>query len=261
MSALARFDLPPAEAIRFFRRKGLRTSFAWQDLWKEEHEIGFTVAKMADLDLLSDVRDAVDQALAEGTTLRQFKELLIPKMVRAGWWGEQEQVDPQTGRKQLVQLGSPRRLDTIFLTNMGQAYSAGEWSQIEEAANDAPYLMYDAVDDNRTREQHRAWDGTVLLVSDPWWDTHRPLNGYRCRCSTIQLSARDLRAMGRSGPDQAPPIKRREWLNKRTGEVMQIPLGIDPGFDYNPGAKAGERKQRLDAMLDEKRQALRGDAP
>ncbi len=33
----------------------------------------------------------------------------------------------------------------------------------------------------------------------------------------------------------APPIKKRPWLNKRTGETMMVPEGIDPGFDSNPG--------------------------
>ena len=183
----AAFDLPPEEAIAFFRDKELLTSFAWQDVWKAEHEIAFTVAKMADLDLLADVRDAVDEAIADGTTLADFKRRLIPLMEKAGWWGVQEQEDPLTGQKQLVQLGSPRRLETIFRTNMAMSYSAGEWQQIEETAEEAPYLMYDAVDDNRTREQHRAWNGTVLRWDDPWWQTHRPPNGWNCRCSVIQL--------------------------------------------------------------------------
>lgn len=235
MPIVARFDLPPEEAIAFFEQKGLRVSFAWQDVFAAEHESGFTVAKMADLDLLADVQQAVARALADGETLQQFKNALIPRMQAAGWWGIGEQVDPLTGKTREVQLGSARRLETIFRTNLSMAYSAGEWAQIEETAEDAPYLMYDAVDDNLTREQHRAWSGIVLRWDDPWWQTHRPPNGYNCRCSTIQLSDRDLKREGKSGPDKAPPIKRREWVNKRTGEVMQIPLGIDPGFDYNPG--------------------------
>jgi SPP1 gp7 family putative phage head morphogenesis protein len=251
----ARFDLPPEEAMRFFRRKGLRTSFSWKDVWTVEHEAAFTVAKMADVDLLADVRDAVDQAIAEGQTLAQFKEAIIPRLVKAGWWGVREQVDPVTQRRELVQLGSPRRLQTIFRTNLMTAYSAGEWAQIAETAEDAPFLMYDAVDDNRTREQHRAWNGVALRWDDPWWRTHRPPNGWNCRCSVIQLSGDDLQAMGKT-PDKAPPVKRREWVNKRTGEVMQVPLGIDPGWDYNPGA---ERQSHLDKALADKQAALRGE--
>lgn len=253
MAIEARFDLPPEDALRFFRGKGLRVGFAWQDVWTNEHDLAFTVAKMADVDLLADVRDAVDRAIADGISLAQFKRELTPVLMKAGWWGKQEQFDEQTRRIDLVQLGSARRLETIFRTNMMTAYAAGEWAQIEDAAQDAPYLMYDAVDDNRTREQHRAWNGITLRWDDPWWNTHRPPNGWNCRCSVIQLSDSDLRGMGKVGPDRAPPVKRREWLNKRTGEVMQVPLGIDPGWDYNPGKG---RKAHLDQALADKRQAL-----
>ncbi|WP_368565502.1 phage minor head protein [Pseudoxanthomonas sp. UTMC 1351] len=253
MTIQSGFDVSPEDALRFFRAKGLRTTFAWQDQWAAEHELAFTVAKMADLDLLADVRDAVDVAIAEGQTLAQFKKQLEPILIKAGWWGQREQADPSSGEKRLVQLGSARRLETIFRTNMMTAYSAGEWTQIEATADSAPYLMYDAVDDTRTREQHRAWDGLVLRWDDPWWNTHRPPNGWNCRCSVIQLGPRDLRAMDRDGPDTAPLVKRREVINTRSGEVMQVPLGIDAGFDYNPGR---QRQAQLDLRLAEKRAAF-----
>lgn len=250
MPVASSFDLAPEQAVAFFRDKELLASFAWQDVWRQEHEVAFTVAKMADLDLLSDMRDAVDAAIAEGLTLEQFKARITPTLVKAGWWGVKEQVDPDTGQKQLVQLGSPRRLQTIFRTNMMTSYSAGEWQNIVDSADDAPYLMYDAVDDNRTRPQHHAWDGTVLRWDDPWWQTHRPPNGYNCRCSVIQLGADDLSLVGKTKPDKAPPVKTREWTNRRTGEVMKVPLGIDPGFDYNPGQ---DRKAQLQHLAQLKR--------
>jgi SPP1 gp7 family putative phage head morphogenesis protein len=249
----ARFDLPPEEAIAFLESKGLVVSFAWQDVWAAENEAGFTVAKMAELDLLADVKRAVQSALDNGETLQTFKNALIPRMEAAGWWGVQEQRDPLTGEMRQVQLGSARRLETIFRTNLSMAYSAGEWAQIEDTAEAAPYLMYDAVDDNLTRAQHRAWNGLVLRWDDPWWQTHRPPNGYNCRCTTIQMSARDLKRVGKTGPDEAPPVQRREWVNKRTGEVMQIPVGIDPGFDYNPGEG---RVAELRYALEGKRKAF-----
>lgn len=246
MAIEARFDLPPEEALASFGSKRLHASFAWQDVWRAEHETAFVVAKMADLDLLADVHDAVGQAIAQGRTLADFRRELTPVLMRAGWWGEREQQDPLTGRTVRVQLGSARRLETIFRTNMMTAYASGEWAQIRATARHAPYLMYDAVGDARTREQHRAWDGTVLRWDDPWWRTHRPPNGWNCRCTVIQLGERDLDALGKAGPDAAPPVRRREWVNKRTGEVMHVPEGIDPGWDYNVGA---DRPRAVAAQL------------
>lgn len=254
MAVAFNFDLAPADALKFFREKGYRIGFAWQDVWKQEHEAAFTVAKMMDVDLLRDVRAAVDQAIANGETLAQFSKELKPRLVDAGWWGKKVMADPATEEAQLVQLGSPRRLRTIFRVNMQQSYAAGDWAQIQDTKEEAPYLMYDAVDDGRTRPQHKAWDGTVLPADDPWWDTHRPPNGWNCRCSVIQLSREQAAAMGKAAPDKAPSSPTREYVNPRTGEISRVPVGIDPGFDYNPGVS---RLAHLRATYDAKLRSYR----
>lgn len=65
--------------------------------------------------------------------------------------------------------------------------------------------------------------------------THTPPNGWNCRCALIQLSERDLLKLGKSGPDDPPPSPMREWTNPRTGEVLEVPVGVDPGWGYAPG--------------------------
>lgn len=240
-----RFDLAPREALAFYRGKGLKASFAWQDMLHEEHDRAFTVAKMLDLDLLSDVKAFVDRALAEGWTREQFVRELRPELQRRGWWGKKEMIDPQSGETKLVQLGSPRRLRTIFDANMRTSYAAGHWAKIADNAKRAPFVMYVAVLDARTRPQHRAWHGKVLRWDDPWWAMHTPPNGWNCRCTVIQLSQRDLEAMGKSGPDQAPATLMRNWTNPRTGEVIQVPVGVDPGWGYAPNRESiVERAER-----------------
>ncbi len=231
----ANFNLVPQEALAFFRAKGLSPRFAWQDMLHEQHDVGFTVAKMLDLDLLESVKYAVDQAIAEGKSLQWFKDELQPLMIERGWWGRQDMADPATGEVSEVQLGSSRRLKIIYDTNLRTSYAAGHWAKVVKNAEAAPYLMYVAVDDDRTRPAHHAWSGLVLRWDDPWWDAHYPPNGWNCRCIVIQLSDRDLKRMGKSGPDQAPQIDTRDWTNPRTGEVFQVPKGIDPGWGYHPG--------------------------
>jgi SPP1 gp7 family putative phage head morphogenesis protein len=233
-----RFDLAPREAIAFFRAKGYRTGFSWQEVWGDEHDRAFTVAKMMELDLLSDTRAAVDRAITEGQSVGEFKRQLKPKLAAAGWWGRKEVRDPATGEMREVQLGSSRRLDTIFRVNLQTSYAAGDWAQIQATKEAAPYLMYDAIDDAATRPEHRRWDGTVLPVDDPWWATHRPPNGWNCRCSTVQLSAEEVERLGKKVAPRAPPVVLREHVNARTGEVTRVPRGIDAGFAYNPGASA-----------------------
>lgn len=255
MAIEARFDLPPREALAFFRKKGFVTSFSWQDVWQREHDAAFTVAKMMDVDLLRDVRAAVDRAIAEGHTFETFRKELQPRLQEAGWWGRKEVIDPDGGEIKTTELGSPRRLRTIFHTNMQTAYAAGEWEQIQQDKAEAPYLMYDAIDDGRTRPEHKAWDGTVLPVDHEWWDTHRPPNGWGCRCGVIQLSRAEVQARGLAVAEEAPPVRMREHVNQRTGEVTQVPEGIDPGWAYNPGAT--DRNAALREQLGRKQQEFR----
>ena len=235
-----RFEaLPPEEAIAYFKAKGynLAESWDWRDVWQKQHATAFTVAKSAGFDVLKDIQAAVQDATAQGLTLKQFSDRLTPLLQAKGWWGKKELPDPLTGEVKDVQLGSPRRLKIIYDTNMRMSYAAGEWARIQRTKASAPYLRYTAILDGRTRPLHRAWDGTVLPVDHPWWRTHFPPNGWRCRCSTIQLSAHDLNALGYEvSPD--PEDDLTVYTNERTGETTTVPRGIDPGFAYNPGEAA-----------------------
>ena len=242
------FDVEPETALTYFKQKGLKETFSWQDMLAEAHSEALVVAKMMDLDLLSEIRNQVDQALAKGTTLHDFKKNLIPKLQDAGWWGRKAVVDPKTGQVVKAQLGSARRLETIFRTNLQTAYSAGHWANAQATKAAMPYLMYDAVDDTRTRHEHKSLDGLVLPVDDPFWNTHYPPNGWNCRCGVIQMSQQDLDTEGLK-PSKRPRIKKRRLLNPRTGKTHRVPQTLDLGWDYNPG-KAGY--QRLLVLLREK---------
>lgn len=236
-------DLPDEEAVRHFRGKRDRQdwdwSFDWRDVSAEEHLTQFTFAKAARLDVLQAVRAEVDRAIAEGRTLRQFARDLAPRLQKLGWWGEKEMVDPRTGETRLVEIG-PRRLATIFDTNIRMAHARGRWERIEALRERMPYLRYVATLDARTRPDHRRWHGTVLRVDDAWWRSHYPPNGWRCRCAVQQLSEDDLERRGWA-PTARPPSRDREWVNRRTGEVSRVPAGIDPGFERSAGSYAPAR--------------------
>ncbi len=229
-------NLPPAEAVRFFQAKGYHVGFGWQDTAAEEHLRSFTVTKAMRLDILQDIRSAVDEALTEGTTFAQFQNRLEPLLRAKGWWGRKTMSDPLTGEKRVVQLGSPRRLRIIFDTNLRMAYARGQWERIERRAGTHPYLRYVA-QDARTRPHHMAWHGTVLRWDHPFWKTHFPPNGWNCRCTVQQLSAQDLEDFGYAISDNPPPgwDETRPWENRRTGQTLRVPRGIDPGFGHNVG--------------------------
>lgn len=250
------FDVPPEVAIAYFQSKGLRPTFSYADMLGEAHDQAFTVAKMMDVELLGQVRKSLDDALANGESFAEWKRNLQPTLEKAGWWGRQPVIDPLTGGLVDAQLGSPWRLETIFRTNMQTAYAVGQWDEIASQAEVAPFLMYDAVDDSRTRPEHAAWDRTVLPVTSKWWRTHFPPNGWNCRCSVIQLDREEVEALGLEIAERPPADGSYEWTNPRTGDTQRIPNGIDPGFERNPGRA---HIKDLDKLLAQKAQALPAD--
>lgn len=239
MAEPQRGPVAPAEAIAAFRRRGLNPfpSYSWLDVDAQMHRAGFTVAKSIQYDVTGVIYAELLRVLAEGRTFADFKRELVPLLKAKGWWGRAPMTDPATGATEVVQLGSERRLRIIFDTNLRMSYAEGRWEQIQRVKGSRPYLRYVAVLDSRTRPEHRAWHGTILPVDHPWWRTHFPPNGWRCRCTVQQVSKRDLQRNGWTVSDP-PPDDPRPWRNRRTGEERQIPAGIDPGFDHNPGALA-----------------------
>jgi SPP1 gp7 family putative phage head morphogenesis protein len=239
------FDVEPAQAIAYFKAKGLQPTFSYADMIGKAHDQAFTVAKMMDVDMLGQVRASLDSAMANGTPFKEWADGIVPLLQSGGWWGRKAVVDPLTGRAVVSELGSPWRLETIFRTNMQSAYAAGAWQEIEEQADLAPFLMYDAIDDFRTRPLHASWDRTVLQVTSPWWSSHYPPNGYNCRCGVIQLSAEEVEALGLKPAVEPPDNGTYLWQNPRTGEVSQVPDGIDPGFDHNVGQTMAADSKKL----------------
>ncbi|MEL7784068.1 phage minor head protein [Citromicrobium bathyomarinum] len=228
---------PPADQVAAFAAKGIELGFDWRDVWQEEHSRAFTVAKAMSRDLVEDIRAEVRRAIDEGTTLDQFVKELKPRLVSRGWWGRDRMVDPLTGEDKVVQLGSPARLRTIYQTNMRTSQMAGKWARIERTKRAFPLLRYVTAGDARVRDEHDAWQGIILPVDHPWWDTHYPPNAFNCRCDIQPVNQRMADRRGWKVNDEAdiPRGEIREYVNRRTGEVTRLERGIDPGFAYNVG--------------------------
>jgi len=247
--------LPPEEAVAYMQARGLLTpTFDWRDLWQEEHAAQFTVSRLARLDLLQAMYDGITLSVKGELGRRDFLRGIKDILVTEGWWGEKEAIDPKTGEKLLTTFDADR-LKLIYDINTRQAYAAGQWQRIERNAATSPYIRYVTKRDERVRASHRAWDNVTLPVGHPFWDTHTPMNGWRCRCRIVSLSQAEydkgLSPTGKALVKDAPPEEFVGWENKKTGEITQVSKGIDPGFDYNPG-KAAMRAANLEKVAQDK---------
>jgi SPP1 gp7 family putative phage head morphogenesis protein len=247
--------LRPDAAVRYFESKGYRLSWNWQDTWQEANAKAFTVAKVARLDVLNDIRESVATALKEGRTERWFQQQLTPVLQAKGWWGRRIVVD-SSGAAERVQLGSPQRLRTIYRTNLQTAYMAGRFEQFARNSAERPYIQYVAVMDARTRPSHAAMHGKVYRFDDPIWTTWWPPNGFNCRCRVRARSERDvdrykLRVHSSEGQLRTKTVD--AGVDLRTGEILQTEVSgvrvtgadgksrvvwTDPGWAYNPGRAA-----------------------
>lgn len=229
------FGLEPEASVKWFQSKGYALTFDWRDMAAEEHAYAFTVAKCAQLDVLATMREGVDAAIKNGTTFAEFQKTVRPQLQAKGWWGEKEQTDPVTGEVKLVQLGSPRRLKTIYDTNLRTSHAAGKWQRIEDSARTRPYLRYVTRGEGKNRRaEHQALRDIVRPVSDPIWSEIYPPNGWGCACSVQQLSERDVKRL-KLEVSEPVELEYVNYTNKRTGETSRVPKGVDPGWNYNVG--------------------------
>lgn len=224
------------EALKHLKGKRSHISFAWQDTASYEHAVSFTVAKMMDEDMLAETRAAMTDALANGTDFATFQKRLKPYLMARGWWGQAVMGDPDTGEIAKVQLGSTRRLRTIYHTNLHTAYAAGQWERIQRNKKLFPYLKYIPSDAAEPRESHKPFYGMVLPVDDPFWSTHFPPNGWGCKCNVRALTREQAE---KTGISKSPVLKDVEHINTRTGEVEYYPEGVNPSFAHNPGDRLG----------------------
>ncbi|MGY3910753.1 phage head morphogenesis protein [Aeromonas piscicola] len=245
--------MEPKEVVDYFQAKGHTISWDWQETLHSAHARGFTVAKATSLEVLTTLQSSVGQAVATGMTMREFSNQLMPELKRLGWWG-QTTVTHENGQQQTVTLGSPRRLETIYRTNMTTAYQAGRYLQ-QMNQPEHPYWQYIAVMDKSTRSSHAAMNGLVFAATDPIWETHYPPNDWGCRCRVRAMSKQRLEANGLSvssseGDLSTTTVEMGESLV--TGEVYQsdvtrfstvrngkrVSMAPSAGWSYNVGSAA-----------------------
>jgi SPP1 gp7 family putative phage head morphogenesis protein len=177
----------------------------------------FSVAGIARIDQLTQIRDSLVQAMERGDSMRDW----IKRVER----GE-------------VPLELPRhRLDNIFRTNFQSAYGRGRCLHQRKYQKYFPFLTYSAVNDARTRPTHRALSGWTAPINHPAWSRIMPPNGYRCRCTTIALTEDQARARGIAiarTSSEWPHPQPEDQARARGIATGEPPAEPDDGWDYSP---------------------------
>jgi hypothetical protein len=226
------FRHPFAEQADFFRRKLNLPSAHWDDILKDEHDRAFIVAGAMKADLVADLRVSVQQAIDNGKSIGWFRQQFDTIVKKHGWTGWTGENSP---------AGVAWRTRVIYTTNLRTSYAAGRWAQLTDpdTIQSRPFWRFVHRSVAHPRAEHVAWNGTVLPAADPWFSTHYPPCGFGCECIIEALNDRDLKRLGKSGPDKAPDNGTYTYID-RNGEPHVLPTGVDYGWDYAPGKSATE---------------------
>jgi SPP1 gp7 family putative phage head morphogenesis protein len=212
-------SLPNKAAIEYLKNKVPAASAHWDDWIAPVHAKSFTVAGAPSVEFASDMHAAINKAISQGTTLGEFRKDFDKIVQQYGW--------SYKGKRGW-------RTSVIYNTNMRTARMAAKWQTIQDNKDVAPFLEYRAVNDSRTRPQHKAWDDIIRHADDGFWDTHYPPNGWGCRCTVVAMSGATMARKGKSVSD-APDIKTSDVVNRNGVVTHNVPAGVDVGWDSNVG--------------------------
>lgn len=157
----------PEEAIAWAEARGVELpADYYETLTAEARRASFTVTGMAMIDQIQRVLDSLTEATKQGQTIRDWRKAQSDEL-----------------------YGLPRhRQELIFRNAVQTNYGAGREERQSANARKRPFLMWDAINDSRTRPEHKAMDGFIAPIDSPVWRVWRCPAGHNCRCSRIALT-------------------------------------------------------------------------
>jgi SPP1 gp7 family putative phage head morphogenesis protein len=181
----------------------------------------FWVAGVDQINLLTDLQQSMGDALAAGTPFDEWKNLWLDRLAGAGVTEE--------------------RLRLAFDTQVHAAYMGGRLTSLQSNPL-VQNITYVTAGDERVRPGHRILDGVTRPKLDPFWSTHTPPLGFRCRCRIRAAEAGRkvteshdprLRTPPEAGFGQGAPSFAR-YLDSQAREAMTwkpIPTG-NPAWSW-----------------------------
>lgn len=182
------------EALQYAQQRQIVLPDEFYSMDLNTRQMASTVSFLAGIDQIETVMNAVNKALANGSTFADFKKEVVDSGITL----------------------SNAHLDNVFRTNIQSAYAHGKYQQHQRNKANRPYLMYSAINDSRVRPSHLALDRVVRPIDDSFWNTHYVPLGYRCRCTIIALTEKQAEKYGITADVDLPDVQ------------------ADEGWDFSP---------------------------
>ncbi len=137
-------------------------------------------------------------------------------------------------------------LRTEYNTAVIRARQATDWQRFEQYADILPNLEWMPSTSVHPGSDHKAFWGTILPISHPFWTAHRPGDRWNCKCS---LSATDEPPTAVPGEDNAPENRPAPGLDNNPGMDGKLFSDTHP---YIANAYEGA-KQAVEEFLNSKK--------
>lgn len=191
--APGRIGIRFAEAIEALRRRLELGSEEWLEVLGEEDAAASSTAGDVLRSVTADLMAAVLEVMEAGGTIEDFRRDYARVVEEHGW----------------TYKGDPGwHSQLIYRMHTGMAYAAGRWEQAQrlEAARPGHYFgRLLSVGDHRVRHNHALMHGIIRPISDSYWLTHWPPNGFNCRCYVQVVTATSMRRYGWRPTSTADP--------------------------------------------------------
>ncbi|AXY60199.1 phage minor head protein [Acinetobacter sp. WCHAc010052] len=172
------------EALQFARSRKIVLPDEFYSLDLKTRQMATTVSFLSGIQQIETVVNAVNKAIADGTTFEDFKKLVAESEI----------------------ILSDAYLKNVFRTNIQTAYGHGRWQQQQRNKKKRPYLIYSAIDDTRVRPSHLALNRIIRHIDDPFWLLYYPPWGFMCRCTVIALTEAQAKKYGITSDEDLPEV-------------------------------------------------------
>lgn len=125
--------------------------------------------------------------------------------------------------KKINETYNRQYLEAEYQFAVASSQIANKWADFSEDYN----LQYRTAGDERVRDSHDKLRDTTLPKSDPFWDSFMPPNGWRCRCTVVEVLPEDYKVS-----DSKKAIAQGETATSQIGKDGKNKLAI---FRFNPG--------------------------
>ena len=114
-------------------------------------------------------------------------------------------------------------LEAEYQFALASSQMANKWSGFSDDYN----LQYRTAGDGRVRDSHDKLRDTTLPKSDSFWGSFMPPNGWRCRCTAVEVLLEDYKVS-----DSKKAIEKGNIATTQIGKDGKNKLEI---FRFNPG--------------------------